>query len=260
MAIQQSPIKTSSLGVSKAPPLRILTDSDCAAESCSGTVRQRHDEENALITKMLSTAQALVLILDREGLVVQANEACETLSGLAEVEMVGQPIWDILTPPTKTSLGQWGLADWAAMVADGSLESYWRTTSGETRQIRWETFCLTGAADAAGYVVATGVDITGREDGEAVLRQELNLMRAIMEDSPYPIYFKDRQGRFLRRSRANGRPLGGYWDNLDVEDVIGKTDFDFFTEDHARQAYEDEQEIIRTGIPFNNEERETPGC
>ena len=31
--------------------------------------------------------------------------------------------------------------------------------------------------------------------------------------------------------------------------MLGKTDFDFYAEEHARLAYEDEQEIIRTGKP-----------
>ena len=39
--------------------------------------------------------------------------------------------------------------------------------------------------------------------------------------------------------------------------VIGKTDFDFFTGEHAGQAYEDEQEIMRTGQPLSKEENET---
>ena len=34
-----------------------------------------------------------------------------------------------------------------------------------------------------------------------------------------------------------------------AEWLLGKTDFDTFTEEHARLAYEDEQEIIRTGQP-----------
>src|ERR1035437_875804 len=37
-------------------------------------------------------------------------------------------------------------------------------------------------------------------------------------------------------------------------------DFDFFTEEHARPAYEDEQDVIRTGQPlFGKVEKETHG-
>jgi PAS domain S-box-containing protein len=32
-----------------------------------------------------------------------------------------------------------------------------------------------------------------------------------------------------------------------AEDLVGKSDFDFFDDEHARPAYEGEQEIIRTG-------------
>src|SRR5262249_48746772 len=40
--------------------------------------------------------------------------------------------------------------------------------------------------------------------------------------------------------------------------IVGKTDFDFFTPEHAQQAYADEQQMIRTGQPVVNlEEKET---
>ena len=43
-----------------------------------------------------------------------------------------------------------------------------------------------------------------------------------------------------------------------IEEVVGKTDFDFFTPEHARQAYNDEQNIIATGQPVVGiEEKET---
>ena len=38
---------------------------------------------------------------------------------------------------------------------------------------------------------------------------------------------------------------------------VGKTDFDFFTDEHAKQAYENEQAIIRAGQLLIIEERET---
>ncbi len=80
------------------------------------------------------------------------------------------------------------------------------------------------------------------------------LFAAVMEQSPDHIYIKDTASRFIAISRAMARDFG-----LDSpKDAIGKTDFDIFTEEHARQAYEDEQEILRTGTPILNKvEKET---
>jgi PAS domain S-box-containing protein len=42
------------------------------------------------------------------------------------------------------------------------------------------------------------------------------------------------------------------------EELVGKSDFDIFTRDHAQPAYDDEQRIIRTGQPvIDIEEKET---
>jgi sigma-B regulation protein RsbU (phosphoserine phosphatase) len=71
---------------------------------------------------------------------------------------------------------------------------------------------------------------------------------------PDKIYFKDTESRFLWASHETLVLFG----TTDPAKVIGKTDFDFFREEHARRAFDDEQEIIRTGKPMVNlEERET---
>lgn len=71
------------------------------------------------------------------------------------------------------------------------------------------------------------------------------LLRVLMETSPDRIYFKDLQSRFVRNSAAHARDLGVNT----PEECIGKTDFDFFSREHAERAFADEQEIIRTGVP-----------
>src|SRR3954452_11694661 len=70
-------------------------------------------------------------------------------------------------------------------------------------------------------------------------------------------YFKDLGSRFVRISVGQASTFGVG----SVADIRGKTDFDFFTSEHAQEAYDAEQEIIRTGVPvIAVEERETwPG-
>ncbi len=77
------------------------------------------------------------------------------------------------------------------------------------------------------------------------LENERNLLGTLMDNIPDAIYFKDRQSRFARISKAQAKKFG-----LDSPDqAIGKTDFDIFTEEHARQAFDDEKQIIETGVP-----------
>jgi PAS domain S-box-containing protein len=85
------------------------------------------------------------------------------------------------------------------------------------------------------------------------LRVKVSLLDALLESIPDLIYFKDRESRFLEVSKSKAEQVG-----LKREEVLGKTDFDYFTEEHAKPAYEDEQEIIKTGKPILNKvEKET---
>ena len=74
-----------------------------------------------------------------------------------------------------------------------------------------------------------------------------------MENIPDRIYFKDRHSRFIYGSKSFAK-----WFQRDISAILGKTDFDFFSEVHARAAFDDEQEIIRSGEgKLNLEEMET---
>jgi len=88
----------------------------------------------------------------------------------------------------------------------------------------------------------------------ASLEHELFLLETLMDHVPDTIYFKDRDSRFTRINRHAAVRLGV----TSPGEAVGRTDFDYFTEEHAAQALRDEQEIIRTGQPLVNvEEKET---
>jgi PAS domain S-box-containing protein len=79
------------------------------------------------------------------------------------------------------------------------------------------------------------------------LEHEKNLMQSLIDNIPDTIYFKDLDSKFTRVNKAQAKLLG--FKNPD--DVIGKSDFDFFK--HAQDAYDHEQEIIRTQTPIINQ-------
>lgn len=86
------------------------------------------------------------------------------------------------------------------------------------------------------------------------MEHERDLLHTLMDNIPDAIYFKDEKSRFLRVSKAMAKTMGF----SDPEQIIGKTDFDIFTKEHAQQAFNDEQNIIRTGRPIIGiEEKET---
>ncbi len=88
----------------------------------------------------------------------------------------------------------------------------------------------------------------------AELDQEQTLLHNLMDHISDAIYFKDRDSRFLRISKA----LAGWYGIDSPDDAIGKTDFDFFPGEFAQKAREDELKVIETGSPLESlREQET---
>lgn len=80
------------------------------------------------------------------------------------------------------------------------------------------------------------------------------LFDALLQQTQDQVYFKDRHSRFIRVSDVMPAKFG-----LKIpDDLIGKTDFDLFSEEHAQQAYEDEQRLMRDNEKLINlTEKET---
>jgi sigma-B regulation protein RsbU (phosphoserine phosphatase) len=97
-------------------------------------------------------------------------------------------------------------------------------------------------------------DVSDRKTMEEELSRERFFLRTLAANLPDKIYFKDTESRFLWCSHQTLVLFG----TTNPAEVIGKTDFDYFREEHARAAFDDEHEIMRTGKPLVNvEERET---
>jgi PAS domain S-box-containing protein len=84
------------------------------------------------------------------------------------------------------------------------------------------------------------------------LAEERSLLRTLIDNLPDLIYVKDQASRFVLVNPGLMRLVGA----RTPEEVIGRTDFDFFPPELATQYYTDEQAIIATGEPLiSHEER-----
>jgi two-component system, cell cycle sensor histidine kinase and response regulator CckA len=82
-----------------------------------------------------------------------------------------------------------------------------------------------------------------------------SLLLSIMDNLFDHVFIKDRHSRFILVNRTLAQRV---YFVKDPSQVIGKTDFDFYSQEQARAFFEDEMKIMETGKPLlRHEERQT---
>ncbi len=202
--------------------------------------------ESALMNDLLDNAPDIVYFKDRESRFTWVNRAMTVLTGVrSKDEILGKTDYDFFTEEHAREARE----DEERILSAGEpiinkleVDNY---ADGKPRAVYSTKMPL---HDIKGNIIGTcGItrDVTALKKAEDALAMESNLLNAMLNNIPDAIYFKDPQSRFVRVSK--GIHLEGL---VNLEDAIGKTDFDFFSKDHAQQAFNDEQEIIKTGIPI----------
>ncbi len=169
-------------------------------------------QERDFISAVMHTLGALVVVLDREGRIIQFNHACETVTGFSCAEVEGRPLWDALLLPEELDSVRAVFNDLRRGMFPNEHENYWRTKDGGRRLIHWSNTALTDESGAVQYLLATGIDITGRRAAEDALRDSEARFRALIENSSDITALLDRDGIARYTSPSIGRVLG-YGDN-----------------------------------------------
>jgi PAS domain S-box-containing protein len=180
-----------------------------------------------------------------EGLEFQGcNRSFATLVGLPDAASIAG-LKDSDMPWSEEQARDSGLDDERAM-AGGEAEPRviaLKLPSGGEALFETARFPIRGPDGAIRGLVAVYADIADGASPGRALAQDRFLLEALLETSSDYIYFKDRESRFLKNSHAHARHLG----LADPAQMLGKTDFDFFTEAHAKHAFEEERRILETG-------------
>ena len=182
------------------------------------------------------------------------NPAAEKIFGYRADEVLGKHPFDLIVPSEARAHVEQVWCRLAGSERDMNSVNGNVTKDGRTILCDWTNVPLRSANGDVLSLLSMVQDVTDRKKAEAELAYERDLLNTLLESVPVVIYFKDRESRFVRYSKS----FTQLFRLNDPQELKGKTDFDFFAEDHARHAYDDEQEILRTGKPLVGKiERET---
>ena len=195
-----------------------------------------------------------VVVADLNGYLVMVSSAVVSMFGWErEEELVGHLITGHLVPDDRDRAA----ANISRLISGemmGPVEYHALRRDGVAVSIEVSGELIRGNDGVPTVLVLLVREMTERNRAEAALIQERSLLQTLMDNTPDHIYFKDADCRFTMVSKAQADAFG----LIDPSQAIGKTDFDFFTDEHARPASEDEREIMRTGLPIVGlEEKET---
>jgi PAS domain S-box-containing protein len=102
-------------------------------------------------------------------------------------------------------------------------------------------------------LVGINSNITRQKRSEKAFEAERNLLQTLIDHIEDKIYIKDRDSRFIV---ANAQTLRAQ--QVSSEELLETTDFDYMPHERAQRMFDEEQEIMETGIPIINQELFTP--
>jgi PAS domain S-box-containing protein len=207
--------------------------------------------EHSLLRTLIDHLPDCIYAKDAEARKVIANPAdLENLGCQTEAEAIGKTDFDLF--PQDIAAGFF--ADDLSVLQFGksviNREEKVVLPNGETR---WLLTTKIPWRDAAGKIiglVGVGRDVTSQVKAETRLKDERNLLRALIDYLPDSIYAKDAEARKILANPANCKRAGCQTE----AEVIGKTDFDFFPPDIAAGFFADDQSVLQTGQPIISRE------
>ena len=210
------------------------------------------EERTAYLNTLIEISPVGIAVLDNEERVQMCNPAFERLFLYSRQEMQGFNLDELIIPTELVSEAE---SLTRQTLGGASVHATSRRRRKDGTLVDVEIYAVPLVMDDKPLgLLGLYQDVTERKQAEEALAQERYLLGTLMDNLPDYIYFKDRQSRFLRTNMAHAKAFG----LSDPTQAVGKTDFDFFTAEHAQQAYNDEQEVITTGKPMTaKEEKET---
>jgi diguanylate cyclase (GGDEF)-like protein/PAS domain S-box-containing protein len=217
------------------------------ALSRTEALRQQRD----LFDAVIDHASALVIVVDRDGVVIRYNKACEELTGIPADQVLGHG-WEMLVAPDEAERIRVGLSSLGKTRQSIESTVRWLTSSGDELIVEWLSSAIVDERGQISFVVSTGRDATlERREVERLRRRALH---DPLTGLPNRILFVDRLTTAARRSSRTAGTVSVLFCDIDhfktINDTFGHAVGDAVLQEVAarlEQACRAEDAVARIG-------------
>jgi PAS domain S-box-containing protein len=175
---------------------------------------------------------------------VDANPEAERLLGQPRDRLIGSDLQALVGRLNSPEAPEGAESAWRSAVADavhgGNPSFIWRFYGPDGRprvcDVRWVRL---PSEDGRVYLRGSIADVTDRQMAEEALVDERNFLNSLLEAIPVPVFYKDRDGRYLGCNDAFIASIGRR-----REEVIGRSVYDLAPADIARRYAEKDAELF----------------
>lgn len=159
--------------------------------------------------------------------------------------------WEQITHPDDIQVNK----ELVKQISNGEIDHFkldkrYIHKSGELIYATLYMVTTTSPNKTVNKMIASIVDNTEHNKAVENLIQERQILRTLVDNLPFPIYFIDLDGKKVIANKADLANIGCY----DEREVLGKTDEELFQNEVGRRGHADNMTVLQSGIPILDRE------
>jgi PAS domain S-box-containing protein len=218
-------------------------------------IRHEHRIAEAKFRALIENVTDLVAVIDKDAAISYISPSVTRLGGYLPDEVTGRKYLEFVHPEDLEQAR--GVLS-AILTHPGEIQKnetrfrhkdgHWVTLEAVSRNVLGDP--------AVRGVIVNARDVTERKRAEDSIRESRDLLRAVVDNAPLRVFWKDRDSRYLGCNASFARSAGFAHPN----DLVGKSDLQLAWRDQAERYRAEDDQVMASGVPKLGieEQRTTP--